>query len=414
MLRILPIIEQWDCHNCGNCCRGNIIRLDADDLARVKAQRWEDHPDYRGVRVIASHGLVNKTYTLAQQSDGACIFLTPEGRCRIHEIHGYDAKPRICKTFPLQIVPMENGAILTTRRSCPSAAENKGRPLSEHVGTAEKLVAPELEKIAGQRPPPILQRFQRDWSDARRVAGALERLMTDRRYPLVRRWVHGLRFCELLSDCRPRKLRSLKGSEFGELMAIIEAAALEGAGIWFAERKPPTKWAAVLFRQAGGEYLRPHPRSEARPSWRERLRLAGAAWSLARGKGALPRLVAGFRATTFRDLEVPLGALTPEVLAPLDGYFESLIASWRYAALGYRGWSLVDGFRAAALSFAVALWLFRWASGDVLKSEEIVPVVGCLDRSQAYAPLTGRRHRRRVATLAQDGQLQRLVVWYAR
>ena len=59
--------------------------------------------------------------------------------------------------------------------------------------------------------------------------------------------------------------------------------------------------------------------------------------------------------------EAPLGALTPELLAPLDAYFETHIASWRYAALGYRGWSLVDGFRAAALSYAVALWLFTCA-----------------------------------------------------
>ena len=122
MLRPLPIVEHWDCHNCGDCCRNNIIRLDADDLARLKEQRWDEHPDFCGVRVIVSHGLVDETYALAQQADGACVFLTAEGRCRIHELHGYDAKPRICKTFPLQIVPMENGAILTTRRSCPSAA----------------------------------------------------------------------------------------------------------------------------------------------------------------------------------------------------------------------------------------------------------------------------------------------------
>ncbi len=101
------------------------------------------------------------------------------------------------------------------------------------------------------------------------------------------------------------------------------------------------------------------------------------------------------------------------MLAPLDGYFETLIASGRYAALGYRGWSLIDGFRAAALSFAVALWLIRWAAGDDLRSNEIIPIIGGLDRSQGYAPLTGARHRRRVTTLTQDGQLQRLVVWYA-
>ena len=88
--------------------------------------------------------------------------------------------------------------------------------------------------------------------------------------------------------------------------------------------------------------------------------------------------------------------------------------SGRYAALGYRAWPIVDGFRAAALSFAGALWLFRWASGREQHADEIIPIIGCLDRSQGYAPLVGIRHRRRVNTLAQDGQLQRLVAWYAR
>ncbi len=125
-LRTLPIIEHWDCHNCGICCYGNIIRLDEDDLARLKAQHWEEDPDFRGKRTIARHGLLKKSYTLVQRPDGGCIFLTAQGRCRIHEVHGYDAKPRICKTFPLQIVPVENGAILTTRRSCPSAAAEQG------------------------------------------------------------------------------------------------------------------------------------------------------------------------------------------------------------------------------------------------------------------------------------------------
>ncbi len=414
MLRLLPIVEHWDCHNCGDCCRNNIIRLDEEDLARLAAQRWDQQPEFRGKRVVVSHGLANKTHTLAQQPDGACIFLNAAGRCRVHELHGYDAKPRICRTFPLQIVPLEKDALLVARRSCPSAAEEKGRPLAEHLPAIEKLVASDVASSVGRAPPPIMRGLARNWADARRVGGALERLMRDRRFPLVRRWIHGLKFCQLVEDCRPKKLRQLAAAPFAELIAIFENEALEGAAQWFADRKPPTKWAAALFRQAGGEYLRPHPRSQARPSWRERLRLVTAAWSLARGRGRLPQLVAGFQAGDYQALEAPLGALKLELLSPLDGYFETLIASWRYAALGYRGWSLVDGFRAAALSFAVALWLFRWACSGDLRRDEMIAIISCLDRSQAYAPLTGRRHRRRVATLAQDGQLQRLVVWYAR
>ena len=73
-LRTLPILEQWDCHNCGDFFVGNIIRLDADDLARLREQRWDEHPEYRGVRTIASHGVLHKTHTLVQRPDGGCIF----------------------------------------------------------------------------------------------------------------------------------------------------------------------------------------------------------------------------------------------------------------------------------------------------------------------------------------------------
>src|SRR5262249_41127426 len=153
----------------------------------------------------------------------------------------------------------------TTRRSCPSAAADKGRPVAEHIANVEKLVGSDLERAASQRPPRIISRLGRDWADTRQVTGALERLISDRRFPLVPRLIHGLQFCQLITDCRRRKLEALKRPEFGELMAILEAAALEEAGRWFSDRQPPKRWAAALFRQAGGEYLQPHPRLTTRP-----------------------------------------------------------------------------------------------------------------------------------------------------
>ena len=33
--------------------------------------------------------------------DGRCIFLQRDARCRIHSTYGWDAKPQVCKQFPL-------------------------------------------------------------------------------------------------------------------------------------------------------------------------------------------------------------------------------------------------------------------------------------------------------------------------
>ena len=114
---------------------------------------------------------------------------------------------------------------------------------------------------------------------------------------------------------------------------------MEDAGDWFSDRQPPSAAMAVLFRQSAGEYSRLHPRSLVRPNWRQRFGVARTALKLVRGQGPLPNLIEGFPTATFADLERPLGALDPKILVPLDGYFESLVASWRYATLGY--WRLV-------------------------------------------------------------------------
>ena len=59
-IRTLPILEHWDCQQCGQCCRGSLVRLDEEDLERLREQRWEDQPDFRGVRTVASHGIVSE------------------------------------------------------------------------------------------------------------------------------------------------------------------------------------------------------------------------------------------------------------------------------------------------------------------------------------------------------------------
>lgn len=257
--------------------------------------------------------------------------------------------------------------------------------------------------------------LRRDWRDAHAAAESLERLVTDRRYPLVRRLIHVLQFARLMSECRLRNLRALDFAKRKELFEVFERGAAENASRWFGDRQPPSAATAVLFRQTAGEYSRLHARSTGRPTWRQRLGVANAAVRLVRGQGKLPLLIEGFSELDFSDLERPIGAIDPQVIAPLDLYFETLVASWRYTTLGYSNWPMVEGIRAAALSYPVGLWLWRWASGkEGIRPEELVPIIGCLDRGMGYPPLLGPRHRQRVATMARGDELERLIAWYAR
>ena len=137
--------------------------------------------------------------------------------------------------------------------------------------------------------------------------------------------------------------------------------------------------------------------------------------AFARGRGRVPHIHACFPPNTFERLQEPLGPLPAAVLRPLDAYFEAAAASKQYAVLSRRHWSLVENFRALALSHAVALWLLRLSCGPRPPGvEDVCGVVGAIDRGQTYAPLTGSRHRSRIGSLRRLGDLPRLVAWYAR
>jgi lysine-N-methylase len=125
-LKPLPIVEHWDCHGCGLCCHGSTVPLDDEDLSKLQAQKWDEDPSFRGAKTVVRTRIAGTSATLAHKSDGSCVFLTAEGRCRIHELHGFDAKPKVCRQFPLQLIPLDGRALVAARRSCPSAARGEG------------------------------------------------------------------------------------------------------------------------------------------------------------------------------------------------------------------------------------------------------------------------------------------------
>jgi lysine-N-methylase len=409
-IRTLPIAEAWDCHGCGRCCRGTIIRLNDGDLERLREQHWEQNPDFRGQKIVVRRGLWKPQYFLAKRKDGRCIFLAADGLCRIHREFGLAAKPLVCQMFPFQLVPLEDHACLTLRRFCPSAAAEQGRNIEEYVDDARRMADQGGLAAAPGDPPPVIRRQPRCWQPTLRVADHIERMMRDERYPPVRRIVHGLLFCDHLEHCR---LQNLSAEQSAELFTMLENVAVQEAAGLFRQRRPPRRAAGMLFRQTALEYLRLHPKFEIESSWQERWRLVQAALIFARGRGPLPVMHPCFPPTTFEALERPLGPLDAAVLRPLTAWFEAMAASKYYATPGRSGWSLVESFRALALAYPLALWLLRLSCGGrPPQVEDMIDVVGAIDRGQSYPMLAGRRHRRRVRSLARQRELARLVVWY--
>ncbi len=403
-LRALPVVENWQCQGCGVCCRGSIITLSDEDLAKLDAQKWHEHPDFRGVKTVVREGLIGGRRVLAKRDDGGCVFLTDDNRCRIHELHGPDAKPAVCRTFPLQVVPLEKFAYVTARRSCPTAAADEGPTVEQQLPEVKRSG---LLRQGRSRPPAIVRGVRRDWRKFLATADALQRLLLDERYPMVRRLIHGLQFCEALEACQ---LKTVEDQAFYELIQLLENSAAENAGKYFKLREPPASSAASLFRQAGSHYVRLHPGFRASNTWGERWRMMWTSLKFTRGRGEVPAIHPDFPPAAFANLERPLGALPADVARPLNRFLEAHAASKQYAVVGAGGGSLIANFRALALSFPLALWLLRWAVGDRPPTkDDMIHIVVALERGRGMPAIA-----RSAMAMAQARQLPRLIAWYAR
>jgi lysine-N-methylase len=403
----LPIVEHWDCHGCTACCRETTIPLSADDLARLREQQWSERPEFRGAPIVRRTAWIAGATVLAQRADGACVFLTDAGRCRIHEEFGAEAKPRVCQLFPLQAVASDRGAVVTVRRSCPSAAADRGRPLAEHVGGLKRLLAAQFGGVAApRRAPPIVRGVRRSWDEFHAVADALGRLLADARWPLVRRVVHGLRFCALLEECQWKRVDA---DAVGELATMLERSAPADVGELFAERRPPSPQAARLFRRLGAHFVRCVPGGPPMRGLRDQWRAGRMSGRVARACDALPVVHAKFPAARIEQLERPLGALGEDVLRPLSRFMEAHALSQQYALAEPKA-PLTSSFYRLAFTYPVALWMLRWLAGDrAATAEDTVEIVVALERGYVLPALGSA-----AGMLARSGELERMVAWYGR
>ena len=130
---------------------------------------------------------------------------------------------------------------------------------------------------------------------------------------------------------------------------------------------------------------------------------------LARGARVLPELHPRFPAIDLERLEGALGPLSAEVLRPLERFYESHAVSKRYV-IGPPGGSLVDSVRRLAFAFPMSLWMLRWLAADrEPAAEDMVQIVVALERGISLSGLNGA-----VRYMAESGQLERLIAWYAR
>lgn len=416
-IRNLPVAQNWDCQVCGNCCREYQVPVTGEERRRISAQGWDRDPELVGVALFERKGRWwSRRYRLAHRPDEACVFLSREGRCRIHEKFGPEAKPLACRLYPFIFVPAGDHWRIGMRYACPSAAANRGKPVQEHLGLIRAFAAALESQAKGDvsaAPAPPLQSGQRlGWEDLHQVTGALVDILHDRRTGMD----HRLRRCMALAAlCRQARFDKVTGPRLREFLSVL-ANGLTGEVPADPELVPAPRWMGrVLFRQVLALYVRKDHGPGRGLAIQGRKALLGAAWQFGRGTGPVPRVHADIPETTFERVEAARwGRLPEEAERALERYYTVKVSSLQFCGAMNFGLPFWAGLHSLVLTFPVIRWLAR-ALSSTATADAMVRAIGIVDNNFAFNRLLGTaRQRLGLSLLVRQGELEKLVAWYAR
>lgn len=162
----IPAGIRFECTGCGNCCLHWPVPVTDEDVQRIEALTpvlvgSDPGPSFRRLPV-GDAKLRGFTHTLEKRPDGRCAFLTQSNRCSLHEAHGEEAKPAMCRMFPYSFTPTPSGVYMYVSFASSGVLANSGRLLTEQSEEMEKQLA--LFKR-------IFPHVDSDWSHAQVLDG---------------------------------------------------------------------------------------------------------------------------------------------------------------------------------------------------------------------------------------------------
>jgi len=414
----LPQIQNWSCHNCGGCCTQHGIYITNEEKARIEKQNWTpadgvpaDQPLF-----VKMGGMLGKTwYRLAHQPNGGCVFLDERGLCKIHGKFGEEAKPLACRIYPYAFHPKGNKVTVSLRFSCPSVAENKGPSVQSQrkdLKAIAKQVVP--ANVTAAPAPKLRPGVQLDWDDTLKIVDALDQtIAADADFPL--KLARCLFWMELINQTNFDKIR---GDRLSELLELLTAAAEDELAEAIPDLGPVSKIGRTQFRLLAGQYARKDTYTSD-TSLAGRWDLFKGALKLTSGSGMLPSLQPCLKEIPFEQLEQPFGGLPEASQEMLSRYFRVKLQGMHFCGAAYYKVPLIEGFQSLVLVYPVIMWISRWlaatADRDQLQHEDVIQALTFVDHHHGYSKALGTwGFRRRVTTLAQSRDLDKLVAWYTR
>jgi lysine-N-methylase len=432
---LLPVLQNWSCHNCGGCCREHLIGITAEEKTRIESQNWSaQHGTPTDRPLFLPHG---SAWRINHQADGACVFLDQTGLCRIHSRFGEPAKPLACRLYPYAIHPAGHLTTASLRFSCPSVVQNLGSPVAAQRSSIETLAEEVVpSNYRSLPPPPLRSGLAFDWPRMKRLSAWIERGLSDSQVSFPIRLQRMLIWLSLLGQAEEE---ALSEEHFGDLIKLLyEAAAraLPASPQNPAAVRRPSRLARLMLRQFVAQLLRHDTAATAEHGWRGRITHFTHGLRFTLGVGSIPQLpdpdsvrvafveragasLSPIRPVSFTIAEAPLESWDPQWDELFVRYFHVKLQGLHFCGPAFYDYPILAGLQSLALLFPAILWTARLRAAreqrSTIQLRDLQASLAVLDHNYGYSPVLGlRSSQKRIEQLAAMDQLSALVAWYSR
>ncbi len=414
-IRNLPVVQNWDCHTCGDCCQRLEGVITDEEKNRIEALDFANDTEIAPKPWFAPADRRKKTWRLKHRSGGGCVFLTKQNHCRIQELHGPEVKPFACRLFPFLLIPAGNHWRVGMRFSCPSVAANLGRPVTDSQAELVRfstMLEHHVGRSADAAPKPFLNARQRlEWNDVCRLAEVLVEIVQDRRFRLERR----LRICLALARiCTQTQFDNLQGGRLTKYLHAVRGGMETDVPAQPEDLPPPDRLAGkVPFRVILAIYAQRDRDANKAKSIGRRIGRVLAGWKFARGKGRIPRVNEFLPEVQFSALDQPTNS-PAEIDETLERYYAVKLNSLQFFGGPNFDMSILEGLDSLILTFPVIQWLRR-SFADLPPEKAVEQAIQIVDDHFGGDAMLGLPHIRYLTRLIGGGlELERLVAWYGR
>lgn len=131
-LQIIEPDAKFSCGSCGHCCdQPWRTAIEADKVAALDRHDFSNYPQLAGKKFYrpAADGRPGY-FDLSKGVGTKCIFLDTDRMCIIHKELGAEAKPAMCRQFPLLSSRTWVDERVSLNYACPAVQRNDGAPLA--------------------------------------------------------------------------------------------------------------------------------------------------------------------------------------------------------------------------------------------------------------------------------------------